>query len=220
MWLFVKMRSKSKFMSTDPIQLPDVAVLHVDSIAESAFDEIRRAVEGEGLKFHAECREPGPQAGIEWLLPTALVVFFFKSYFDGIFKEIGKDHYSLVKAALKPHWSRFLGPAAPKKVAVGTVGKVRADQPYSLVYSIVADATPRLKFKLLFPSDLSEKEYEEAVAVFFEFLRAFHGQTLAAPMVAKLQSARVIGNTVLLVYDQDDSGLRVVDPMPKSRGDQ
>lgn len=203
-------------MSHDPMQLPNIAVLHSESIPQSGFDELRTAVEGEGLRFHSESYEPVPQAGVEWLLPTALAVFFFKSYFDGIFKEIGKDHYSALKAGLKPLWSRFLGPAASKMAVIGTLGKVRADQPYSLVYSIVAEAGPRLRFKLMFPSNLSEEEYEEAVGAFFSFMTDFHGQSLTDSMVAKLQSARVLSGTVLLVYDQSEAALRVVDPLPMS----
>jgi hypothetical protein len=195
------------------MQPPNIAVLHSESIPESDFDELRVTVEGEGLRFHSESYEPGPQAGVEWLLPTALVVFFFKSYFDGIFKEIGKDHYTAVKAALKPMWSRLLGPTAPQMVVVGTQEKVRTNQAYSLVYSIVAEAGPKLRFKLMFPSSLSEAEYEEAVATFFSFLKDFHGQSLADSMVSRLQSARVLSGTVLLVYDQSEGALRVLDPL-------
>lgn len=193
--------------------LPDVAVLHLNTIPESDFDELRNAVEGGSLRFHSESYEPSPQAGVEWLLPTALAVYIAKSYFDGILKEIGKDHYSAFKAGVRPLWARLLGPAAPKMVVVGTRSKLRKDQPYSLVYSIVAEAGPRLRFKLMFPSDLSEMEYEEAVAVFFSFLKDFHGQSLGHSMVSKLQSARVLSGTVLLVYDQSEAALRVLDPM-------
>lgn len=149
-------------------------------------------------------------------MPTAFALFFFKSYFDGIFKEIGKDHYSALKSGLKPLWSRLLAPASPKIVRVGTQGKVKVGQPYSLVYSIVAEAGPRLRFKLMFPSDLSEKEYEEAVAAFFSFMKDFHGQSLSGSMVATLKSARVLSGTVLLVYDQSEVALKVVDPLSRS----
>jgi hypothetical protein len=201
------------------MQLPNVAVLHMNTIPELEFDELKTAVEGEGLHFHSESYEPRPLAGVEWLLPTAFALFFFKSYFDGIFKEIGKDHYSALKSGLKPLWSRLLGPAAPKVVMVGTKGKVRADQPYSLVYSILAEAGPCLRFKLMFPSDLSEKEYEEAVLAFFSFMKDFHCKSLAGSMVEKLQSARVLSGTILLVYDQSVAALRVVDPIPRPVGE-
>ena len=50
----------SNVMYHDPMQLPNVAVLHSDSIPESDFDELNMAVEGEGLRFHSESYEPGP----------------------------------------------------------------------------------------------------------------------------------------------------------------
>lgn len=194
---------------------PDVALVHVESLSASLFDEFREAVSDDDLALVIESREETPFAGIEWLLPTAVVVFITHSYFDGIFKEMGKDHYSLLKVGLKSLWKKLLGPVGPKFVIASSPGKTNANQPYSVVYSIMADAGPGLKFKLLFPSDISEVEYEETLSAFLEFLKKFHGKTLEVEMIERLKSARVVGGTLLLVYDKRDSSLHVLDSLPR-----
>lgn len=191
----------------------DVALVHVESLSASLFDEFRVAVSDDDLALVIESREETPSAGIEWLLPTAVVVFITRSYFDGVFKEMGKDHYSLLKAGLKSLWKKLLGPAGPKFVVVSSPGKTNPSQPYSIVCSIMADAGPGLKFKLLFPSDISEVEYEETLSAFFEFLKTFHDKTLEPEMIERLKSARVVGGTLLLVYDKRDSSLHMLDPL-------
>jgi hypothetical protein len=190
--------------------------MHVDFLPESLFDEFRDAVSDDDLHLVIASRENTPYAGLEWLLPTAVVVFITHSYFDGIFKEMGKDHYSLLKRGLKSLWAKLLGPSAPKLAVVSTPGKRDKNQPYSLIYSIVADAAPGLKFKLLFPTDVSESEYDETLAAFLQFLKDFHCRMLGPQMADRLQKARVVGSTLLLVYDKSDCSLRVLDPMPKS----
>lgn len=129
-------------MSKESKTRPDVAVLHTDLFSPSDFSELKVAVEKVGLSFTSVSRKAVPQAGIEWLLPTAVVAYFAKPYFDGILQEIGKDHYAAIKAALKPLWFRLLGPTSPKMVRVGPRGPIEPASSYSLVYSIVAEAPP------------------------------------------------------------------------------
>ena len=67
--------------------------------------------------------EDGPFAAFEWLVPTAVVVFIGQAYFDAFLKEMGKDHYALLKAGMKSLYSKLLGPSAPKTVVVSAGGK-------------------------------------------------------------------------------------------------
>lgn len=203
-------------MSHSPNARPDVALSYVDFLPASLFDEFRDAVSDDDLQLVIAPRENTPYAGIEWLLPTAVVVFITHSYFDGIFKEMGKDHYSLLKRGLRSLWAKLLAPSAPKLAVVSTPGKRDKDQPYSLIYSIVAEAAPGLKFKLLFPSDISENDYDETLTAFLQFLKDFHSGKLEDEMVERLENGRVVGSTLLLVYEKSERSLRTLDPMGRS----
>jgi hypothetical protein len=116
------------------------------------------AVKAPGLFLVAEPRPPsGPFASLQWLVPTAVVIWFGKSYFDGFLKEAGKDHYALVKRGLSSLWPWFFGEGRCVCVtAVGSQGKIRPGETnYSLVISILAEAVTGLHFKLLFLDDIS-----------------------------------------------------------------
>ncbi len=127
-----------------------VGILHVDSLPESLFSDFLAEVEHDSLQVDVESYEQQVYGGIEWLLPTAAAVYITKSYFDGFLGEMGKDHYTLLKKGLGTLWGKLLGPDAPRFSVIATPGKVSNDRPYSLVYSIVAEAAGGYRFKLLF----------------------------------------------------------------------
>jgi hypothetical protein len=198
--------------------LPAIALSYTTRIPRDTFAEFERVVAAKGLDLHVEQRdEDGPFAGLEWLIPTAVVLFIGKAYFDGFLKEMGKDYYALLKAGLKSLYSRLLGPHAPKAVAVSAGGKTSNDQPYSLLYSIFAEANEGARFKLLLQCSASEEEYEATVEAFLAFLEAYHNGTLAVDVVTELQSTKVVGRTVLLAYKPSLKRVQPVDPLPARR---
>jgi len=80
----------------------DVALSYRKEICTDVIDDFIQLVSVPRLRLIVDKREKdGPYAGIEWLLPTAVVFFICKSYFDGFLKEMGKEHYHLLKNALK-----------------------------------------------------------------------------------------------------------------------
>lgn len=54
-----------------------------------------------GLIADIQVLRPQVFASFEWIMPTLVVGFVFKSYFDGFLKEAGKDHYQLLSSSLK-----------------------------------------------------------------------------------------------------------------------
>ena len=177
------------------------------------------------VKSHADARaevvldkrdSEGPQAGIEWLLATAVMLFIGKSYFDGMLKELGKEHYHLLKAKTKGLYARLIGPQAPAVTLVATAGKVGDRRKYSLLFSLLAEADDGLRFKLLIQESATQEEYEATVNAFVDFLDAFHRCALPADVIAELQQVRVVGKTVLVAYSREHRRVIAVDPMSKS----
>jgi hypothetical protein len=163
--------------------------------------------------------EDGPFAALEWLIPTAVIVYIGKSYFDEFLKEMGKDHYALLKVGLKTLHGKLVGPHVPNVTSISTEGKVRADQIYSLRYSILAEAGEGLRFKLLIQANVSSHEYDEVLASFLAFLEAYHGGALDSPSVERVKHARVLGGTVLLAFDHGFNVVVPVDPIPRRPAD-
>jgi len=197
---------------------PAIILSYTMRIPRHTFAEFERVVAAKGLDLHVEQRdEDDPFAGLEWLIPTAVVLFIGKAYFDGFLKEMGKDHYALLKAGLKSLYFRLLGPHAPKAVVLSAGGKTSTDQSYSLLYSIFAEADEGARFKLLLQRSASEEEYEATVEAFLAFLEAYYNGSLTPEFVAELQSIKVVGKTILLVYNPSLKRVQPIDPVPARR---
>src|SRR6266850_911935 len=87
--------------------LPQLGVSYDENIPEDIVARFRNLVADDRLDLRVESRPAGPQAGLEWLLPTAVVILLGKAYFDAFLKEAGKDHYHLLKSGMSRLW-RYL----------------------------------------------------------------------------------------------------------------
>ena len=178
------------------------------------FTDFRRIMDESGAALVLDERgPPGPQAGMEWLLLTAAFVYVGKSYFDGVLKEMGKDHYQLLKEACKKLYGPTLGPRSPAITVIGTTGKLPRIREYSLKFSLLAEAQDGLRFKLLILEAASTSEYEEAVTAFVDFLDDFHRRGLSKELIAEMQAIRVVGSTMLLSYSKNLNRIVPVDPL-------
>jgi len=200
---------------------PQLAIFHTTSIPEDVFAEFMHIVTAEKLDLQVQSREEdGPFAALEWLVPTAVIAYIGKSYFDGFLKEMGKDHYALLKAGLRTLHGKLVGPRVPEVTIISTEGKMRGEQIYSLRYSILAEASEGLRFKLLIQADVAADDYDEILASFLAFLEAYHGGTLDSRSIERLKQARVIGGTMLLAFNPALNAVAPVDPIPKKSDDE
>jgi hypothetical protein len=183
----------------------DVALSYQKEILPDEFDIIDdfiQLVSAPRLRLIIDEREKDTlYAGIEWLLPTAVVLFICKSYFDGFLKEMGKEHYHLLKNAIKILSKRVLGPTGPRVVRVTSgKGKVPKDDYYSLVFSVVADVGGRKNIKLLIQRDVSQQECEEIIDTFMDFIDSFHNKTVDIKLLEALETCR--GRTFLMAFNR------------------
>lgn len=198
---------------------PQIGLLHLDMIAESNFAEFEATLRAEGLDLRIESRpDPGPYAGIEWLIPTAVVVFLGKSYFDSFLKEAGKDHYQILRSAISKLSIKFFGKDAPKGRIVFTKGKAESEHPrYSIFYSVIADLGNGYKVKLLLQSEFDAELCQEAQEAFLDFLSSAHDGTLNPESVKGLIGADPISQMLLVAYNPAEKSLEVIDPLAGKR---
>lgn len=195
---------------------PHIAIIHTARFPRAMFAEFERLVTTPQLRLCIEEREEvGPFAAIEWLIPTAVILYIGKSYFDGFLKEMGKDHYSMLKSGLKTIYSKLLGADAPKVTAIATQGKLSESQPYSLIYSFLAEAGPNTRFKLLLQNGASQSEYEHTVASFLKFVSSHHAGTLDKQTLDALANTRAVGGTLLLAYNPTSRRIEPINPFSK-----
>lgn len=199
-----------------------LGISYEEGIDPKSIAEFEADVATQGLAVKAEERpESGPFAGIEWLLPTAIMVIIAKPYFDSFFSEAGKDHYHILKKALVKLGQKFLGKNASKTTLVYTKGKAPSSTPkYSLVFSAYGEIKRGLRLKLLVKPDTDEGELERAIGAFISTLDSIHNGTYQPGQLEGFDGTKPIGGTVLVTYDCKASKLVVIDPRPKNLNDE
>ena len=95
---------------------------------------------------------------------------------------------------------------------------MNAEQPYSLLFSLVAEIGEGLTFKLLLKKRASSDEYEAAVTAFLDLLDAIHSGEIDEGTFERLANGRIVGRTLLLAYDEQAKRLTPIDPLAKRRG--
>ncbi|MDO8827317.1 hypothetical protein [Methylophaga sp.] len=191
---------------------PDVAVVFEEGVSDEQFVEFKNAVSAQGLDVVVESRPPnGPIACAEWFIPTAIVVFLAKSYFDGFLKEAGKDHYQLLKSKLSQVTTKTMRMPRIEPVLFGTKGKLRKNNPYSLALSIYAEANDGNIFKLLLPKPSYYQDYEQIVVSFLNFLNDYHEGARVLGDIGFDTGIQPPGSTILLHMNEDTQQIEWVD---------
>ncbi len=194
--------------------LPDLLLSIEDPLPAEWASEFLGSISRPQLRSATDRPKPtGPQAGPEWLLPTAVFLFLFKSYFDGFLKEAGKDHYQALKPALSRFWARLFGKdrVFSTKVFVSTPAKLAPGPRYSLSFSLAAEGASRRRFKLLLPEDVSAEDFDASVEAFLAFIQAQHsGKDLDLPTRALIAGPDTYG-IVLVAFDLSARRLRTID---------
>lgn len=198
------------------MDIPDLAISCLDKIPNDFFDDFSTSVNQQGLKLLVEPREDkGPFAGIEWILPTTVLLFIAKSYFDPFLREMGKDHYHLLKQAINGLRSKVFRKIEPKVKIVSSTGKVSDGEKFSIVFSIMADAGGGKRIKFLFQNSASEEEYIKIVDGIMSFLKSFYDNSLSPEIIEDLKRPNLSRNMILLQFNAKTNRIEVVDLRPE-----
>lgn len=190
----------------------DIAVSYEDGFPDFAVDAFKEKVGSPNLQLRVEKREPmGPMAGVEWLMFTGMVIYIAKSYFDGFLKEAGKDHYQKLKDSLASFTNETMSHPRIEPVIIGSPGKMRKDNPYSMALSIYAEANDGRRFKLLLPKPTQETDYEVIIHEFLEFLNNFHQGVNVIAETGFNEESRINDKIILLHFSQEKAKIEWID---------
>ena len=87
----------------------DVAVLSAESIPGTLLDDVLDDISRSGARVLADTRPSGPYASLEWVIPTAVTLFIAHRYLGTLLEEAAKDHYVVLKSALRRLVTRTTG---------------------------------------------------------------------------------------------------------------
>lgn len=124
----------------------------------------------EKLNIRIEKIDYGAFCGIEWYLPTALVVYVLQPYFSGFLNEMGKDHYKKLNKGLKTIMN--FGKRTRYIALAPDISSNKLSKKYnqSLGVSIVFETFNNFRIKLLFDNDLDKADWDNAIDQLFELV--------------------------------------------------
>jgi len=192
---------------------PQIALVYEEDIDKKVFNTFIDGVFNEKLSLKTiPVKKGGPFAGMEWLVPTAIFAYIGKSYFDGFLKEMGKDHYQLLKNGFHSLWKKLVSSEFPQLVIVtgsSSPNKIIKDNPYSLYFSITAEAQNNLQFKLLIQQNCTFEIYQKTVNSFLDFLEQYHTNKLDNTLIDKLHK-NSISRIILVSYNIEKNMLKFI----------
>ena len=133
-------------------------------------------------------------------MPAIIALFITKSFFDGFFKEAGKDAY----VAFKKSIAGLATKAAKLSVTVikSARDKIEDASSISRTFSIHSESSSGIKIKFLFPAQASEIEYFEMIDSMLLLLAEDHSQDRAGRLSAILTVSRTRGAQLLVFNSQ------------------
>lgn len=179
------------------------------------FQEFSDALNNETFTVHLHEREPmGPMAGVMWMMLTTAAVFIGSNYFGGIFKEVGKDHYELLKKALANLTEKTMEIPRIEPVLIGTSGKVGKNDPFSMAFSVYANLPDGRTVKLLMPKRNDNVDYAETTNAFLNFMARCYSEGESVLAEAEFDFLRG-DNPITVAYNPDTAKIMWMDPRPK-----
>lgn len=174
-------------------ELADVFIDRQAHIPAQLLDDFLLELRRLGISIELRESEPRTYAGIEYYLPTAVVIYIATTFVSNFLGEAGKDAYKSLKRAITTLFQK-VGPLRTRVVHSGQF-KIDSQSPYSRILSVYyRDANGR-RYKFLIPAHASEDAYADAADALIAFLQRRPS--------AKMQRTEKQGNSQLdlITYD-------------------
>jgi hypothetical protein len=189
---------------------PDIGVSVVAGVSADFIDEFLDGFRSNGFVTDRR-NHSGLDAGIEWLMPTAFVLYIAHTFFGAMISEAAKDIYKHLKSSSTELYKKT---ADQGVVRIGKSGKIETRSAYSLAFSIVVPTDDKLVFKLLLQTELTEQEVAEALGAFLDLMLSFFNGTITPETLGQFEKSQAMGHTLLLAYDFSSRAIVTVDPRP------
>jgi hypothetical protein len=196
---------------------PALAIVYGTGFPADGFEEFAETLRNDHLSVHLEERPPlGPLAGVAWMMFTAAFVYVGKSYFDGFLKEIGKEHYQILKNKLAELTKKTMAIPRVEPILMGTAGKIEEDDPFSMAFSVYVEMKDGSRIKLLVPKKSDNVDYSATTAIFLDFIMRCYeeGESVLEEIGAK-PPGRPGFNPITVAYNPMLGKIEFADPRPK-----
>lgn len=193
-----------------------ISLVYVEALEDNCFQNFADDLNEIGIVTNVDSRpNPGPQASVEWLMPTAIMA----GIAGGFFAETGKELFHLLKRKLADFTTETIKKPRIEPVMVGTNGKIKDENPYSSAFSIYSEAKMNRRFKLLIPRYSVDTDYNIIVFTYLDFLKDYNDGLVSEEDIGVDLSVG-IQSTILVHYNKLTDKIEWVDPFPPKVRDQ
>jgi len=193
---------------------PDFGLSYVRDFHDEEFIQIGEELRGHGLAVEIESSENQVYASLEWLIPTAVFLFVAEKYFGSILEEVAKDHYPLIRSAVKRIvLNVFRRVGAYQKVYAVPASKVSVTA-FHIVSLYAKDRSGRL-IKFLIDDQVS---VDTSIDEIFALLEEYYG--LPEPnqsLIDKMLRTVPLRRSDELVFKREPHGWRLCYPQQVTR---
>jgi len=195
-------RCPDEHLSEAPLSTPPPVSLLIDQEApEDLFTDVMDALTQAEIDAVMERRAPeGPYAALDWLIPTGIILYIAKPYFDTILRKAAEHHVALLSAAGRKLWAKCFGNRPAIERVVRGPGGVVKESPFSRAISVTAQARDGSKITLLFPNEAVSEEFALAVEKFELLMLEHHAKGGGSLGAALAQGEAVPSHWQQLVY--------------------
>ncbi|MEN3759848.1 MULTISPECIES: hypothetical protein [Aeromonas] len=188
-----------------------VFLIYTEAFEEDIFHDFADDLNQSGIPTMVASRpDPGPQACLEWLMPTTIVA----GISAGFLSEMGKDLYQHLKVKLSNLTIETMRKPKIEPFLIGTKGKVFDNNPYSNAFSIYSDATDGNKFKLLIPKYSLDADYNKIVFAYLDFLQNYNQGAISALDIGYDVSKNGYSSIVLVHFNESTNRIEWLSPIP------
>jgi hypothetical protein len=136
---------------------------------ENIQEDINLFIES-GILVEYKVKETRAYAALEWTIPTAIVAYIVKPYFEAFLQEAGKQHFEILSKKLKTLINRGKQMNVRLISASKSTEKLNKAYNQSMAISIMFEIKNGKIIKLLFDNDLEKEDWDNAIDQILEFV--------------------------------------------------
>ncbi|MFT7562320.1 MAG: hypothetical protein ACI93R_004255 [Flavobacteriales bacterium] len=179
-----------------------IGISYLEDLPFEFIEEYTNTISATNLKIESESRENGIYMSIEWALPTIVIAYLTKPYFEAFLQEAGKDHYQVLKKGTLRLFSHLFGDNPEKR-----------DKKRSQVFSVIVQLCDGRPLKFIFPEGITIQQYENSLELMYELLTKHyrdHPNDRITTMVEKLSTH---SHSLYVEYIAEESSWILLDPL-------
>lgn len=170
-----------------------------------------------GIKVEVSEYQNHTYMALEWLIPTGVVLFMAKPYFETILKEAAKDHYKIIKNVISQKvYQKHFGKSGQKLIEI-RAGKQKTSGFFSRTFSISTSLKANgkeIELKLLIPEGTTAENIENSFSSFAEYI---HHQNEEALINALIEKDNGREWTKVFWFNYETNQIELIDVVESSR---